>query len=188
MSCCYVLPSEVYFDTERVAPTLEQCQHAVCFPSFHFALCLSRVGLLVGGVQLVLLLTGVCRRLIFKVIIGNGGFNLPIVLFSICPMCSLFPFPLFSAFFWTEYWVNYVFISFWFLCWSISQTVFILGAIDLQHSSVTHQSAFKQYCTTSHTGKQHIPIPSRPAFLLLLPYFLITTYVINPTRTVIIFA
>lgn len=112
MSCCYVLPSEVYFDTERVAPTLEQCQHAVCFPSFHFALCLSRVGLLVGGVQLVLLLTGVCRRLIFKVIIGNGGFNLPIVLFSICPMCSLFPFPLFSAFFWTEYWVNYVFISF----------------------------------------------------------------------------
>ena len=53
--------------------------------------------------------------------------------------------------------------SFQFLCWSISQTVFILAAtLDLQQSSVTQRSAFKQYCTTSHTGNQHIPIPSPP--------------------------
>lgn len=74
------------------------------FLSFHFVLCLSKGGLLVDAVQLVLLLTGVCRLLIFNVTTGKGGFNLPSCLVFYLPhVSSVLLSPSFSTFFWNEY-------------------------------------------------------------------------------------
>ena len=83
----------------------------VCL-SFHFALCLSKGGLLVDAVQLVLLLTGVCRLLIFNVTAGKGGFNLPSCLVFYLSHVLSVPFPpLFLPSFGMSIWVNYVFVS-----------------------------------------------------------------------------